>query len=449
LRARLFEEDTVNLTIPLAGHTADWRFRDSAALSSWLASAPWQGRGAVRVVRISSAELAPTFLAALRREVRAHDDGRSGVSFHELRPDDLPIGLAAAVAELLEVPGGLNRLETLQETARRLAGRPGVVLVPPPVGAAAPRPQVLDETRDWLERLRRAGSGVQLAVLLLDTPRQRLGGQVFDLSVGLPVDRLLAGPGANTGALWRGYLHHRLAWESAGDPARAAEMGRAAAKLSVGAESEFERLLNESARAAHDALSGSLRQDAKQYLEERVKPVRSRGWLTQRAADLEQQRLLWRPRGTANHVPAPWLARAFLLNRSVQLCDFQLRDCLVCAPLAHELLDRCFDLEGQERAGLWARRSDRAPPDRAVERWQSFQEAGSFQAGLYPPECPARPEDGWPFATFGEFLSVMAPGDSRRDVWYDLLNLRNHVAHGHYVSWAAVEKLREIEDALP
>ncbi len=439
----------MNLTITLAGHTADWRFRDSAALGSWLALAPWQGRGEVRVVRISSAELAPTFLAGLRREVRAHDDGRSGVAFHEVGTADRAGGLPAAVADLLEVPPGLNRFEVIQETARRLSGRPGVVLVPPAAGSAPPRPQALDEARDWLQRLRKADAGVQAAVLLLDTSRQRLGATVFDLSVGLPVDRLLAGPGANAGALWRGYLHHRLAWESAGDPERAARAQSAVARLSAGADADFERLLNDTARAAHDALPGAVRQDAKQYLEERVKPTRTRGWLTQRAADLEQQRLLWRPRGaTANHVPAPWLARAFLLARAVPVCELPLRDCLVCAPLAHELLDRCFDLEGQERAALWAARSDSAPPDRAVERWQSFREPSSFQAALYPPGCPARPEDAWPFATFGEFLSVLAPEGPRRDAWYDLLNLRNHVAHGHYVAWAAVEKLRQVEDVL-
>ena len=42
----------------------------------------------------------------------------------------------------------------------------------------------------------------------------------------------------------------------------------------------------------------------------------------------------------------------------------------------------------------------------------------------------------------------MALGDSRREAWYELLNLRNHLAHGHYVAWPAVQKLREIEEAL-
>jgi hypothetical protein len=437
----------VNLAITLAGHTADWRFRDSAALGAWLASAPWQGRGDVRVVRISSAELAPTFLAGLRRAVRAHDDGRSGVSFLEVGAAGPPGGLPGAVAELLEVPAGLNRFEVIQETAHRLSGRPVVVLVSPPAGPALFRPQVLDEAREWLQRLRKADAGVQAAVLLLDTPRQRLGAAAFDLSVGLPVDRLLSG--GNGAALWRGYLHHRLAWEWAGDPAAAARSESAAAGLAPGADADFERLLNEAARAAHDALPGALRQDAKQYLEERVKPTKTRGWLTQRAADLEQHRLLWRPRGTtSSHVPAPWLARAFLLNRAVPGRELPLRDSLVCAPLAHELLDRCFDLEGQERAALWAQQSEGDPPERAVERWQSFQDTGSFQAGLYPPGCPARPTDAWPFATFGEFLNVLASNSRRREAWYGLLNLRNHVAHGHYVAWAAVEKLREIEEVL-
>jgi hypothetical protein len=431
------------LTITLAGHTADWRFRDSAALDAWLASAPWQNRSEVRVVRVSAAELAPVFMEALTQAVRKHDNGRSGVAFHALGVGPLTGGLPAALAELLEVPGGLNRFEMMQQTARALSGRPGVILVPP---AREPRLRLLEEATDWLDRLRRANPAVQVAMLLLDTPRQRLAGRVFDLSVGLPVDRLLGGA-TNAGGLWRGYLHYRLAWESAGDLERA-QAAEGARSLPAGADGEFEKVLNESARSAYEAVHGARRQAVRQYLEERVRGTRPRGWLAGRAADLEQDRLLWRPSGAGQPTAAPWLARALLLAQAVPVCDFLLRDGLVCAPLAHELLGRCFDLEGQERAVLWARRASQAPPDRAVERWRSFGEPGAMQARLYPPGCPARPEDPWPFATFGEFLSVMAPDDPRRDAWYDLLNLRNHVAHGHYVGWAAVEKLREVEERL-
>jgi hypothetical protein len=432
------------LTITLAGHTADWRFRDSAALDAWLASAPWQNRSEVRVVRVSSPELAPVFMAALTRAVRGHDAGRSGVAFHEVGVGQLAAGLPAALAELLEVPGGLNRFEMMRQTARALAGRPGVILVPP---TGEPGTGQLAQATDWLDRLRRADPAVQVAMLLLDTPRERLAGKVFDLSVGLPVDRLLSG-GGSAGVLWRGYLHHRLAWESAGDleRANAAVVVRA---LAVGADAEFEKLLNESARAAYEAVPGARRQAVRQYLEERVRGTRPRGWLAGRAADLEQDRLLWRPSGVGGQATAaPWLARALLLAQVVPVCEFLLRDGLVCAPLAHELLGGCFDLEGQERAVLFARRVNQAPPDRAIERWRAFGEPCAMQAGLYPPGCPARPEDAWPFATFGEFLSVMAPDDPRRDAWYDLLNLRNHVAHGHYVGWAAVQKLREVEERL-
>jgi hypothetical protein len=430
------------LTITLAGHTADWRFRDSAALDAWLASAPWQNRSEVRMVRVSAAELAPVFMEALRRAVRGHDSGRSGVAVHALGFGELAGGLPAALAELLEVPAGLNRFEMMQQSARALAGRPGLILVPP---ALEPQLRLREEATEWLDRLRRSDPAVQVAMLLLDTPRQRLAGKVFDLSVGLPVDRLLGG-GMSAGTLWRGYLHYRLAWEGAGDLERA--NAAVARPLPVGADGEFEKMLNESARSAYEAVPGARRLAVRQYLEERVRGSRPRNWLAGRAADLEQDRLLWRPSGAGQPTAAPWLARALLLAQAVPVCDFLLRDVLVCAPLAHELLGRCFDLEGQERAVLWARRTSQVPPDRALERWRAFREAGAMQAALYPAGCPARPEDAWPFATFGEFLSVMAPDDPRRDAWYDLLNLRNHVAHGHYVGWAAVQKLREVEERL-
>jgi len=110
---------------------------------------------------------------------------------------------------------------------------------------------------------------------------------------------------------------------------------------------------------------------------------------------------------------------------------FHLRCCLVSAPLAHELLARCFDLEARERAGLWVVRKLRQAPAEAVERWRQFQEYDSFATTLYPLGCPAFPDDAWPFTTFGEFLAAMADHDPRRGVWYELLQLRNQLAQVH------------------
>jgi hypothetical protein len=437
----------VNLMVSVAGHTAEWRFRDSHRLDNWLATRPWLGRNEARVVRITGASRAPEFLACLRRTMRGHDDGASGVAFLEVRADALADGLLPALADVLEVPPAGNRFDLQHRLAERLTEGPTVFLVPP---APQHRPQLLEEAGDWLDRLGKAPPAGHVLLLLADTPRQRLAGPSFDLSVGLPAERLLAPPPGSEEVLWRGYLHHRLAWEAAGDLERVAEWEQAvgAAALVPGNDSDFERQLNRTARARYEDLPPLARQGVREYLEHEVRQTRPRNWLTQRAGQLEQEQLLWRPPGDEEPLVVPWLARALLLAGEVPLCIFHLRTCLVCAPLARELLDRCFDLEARERAALWARRSNRAPPTKAVERWGLFQEPGSFQASLYPLGCPACPDDAWPFATFGEFLTVMAAGDPRRDVWDDLLKLRNHLAHSHYAAWPAVQRLRAIEAEL-
>jgi hypothetical protein len=406
---------------------------------------PWLEGCALRVVRIGSPALAAAIFATLRGTVRRYDDGRSGVAFHEVAATELLGGVAAAVAVTLELPPGLNRLELLGRAAERLADRPTVLLLPPP---PEPRPQQGDEAAQWLDRLEKIDPRVRVLIILLDTPEHRVVGEVFDLSVGLPLEPLGAGPNVPDDEVWHGYLHRRLAWEAGGDASRALAGDGEVANLAFADEASFEALLNRSARQAFAELPSSTSTEVQEFVEHRLRQTRSASWLAQRMTSLEGGRLLWRPPDTDTPMPVPWLARGLLLAGLVPLGSHYLRGCLVCGPLAHELLDRCFDIEAQERAGAWARKQGRQPPDVASNRLQSFQEPGSYAAALYPPGCPALPDDPWPFATFGEFLSVMAPGDPRREVWYELLNLRNHLAHGHYVAWPAVQKLREIEETL-
>jgi hypothetical protein len=433
----------VNLTVTVAEHSAEWRFRDSARLEAWLATRPWLSRNEARWLRVSAPHYAAGFLARVRRTIRGHDDGASGVSFAEVRPEPLADGLAAALADALEVPPA-GRHELFGRLAERLTEQPTVFLVPPPPGG---RLQPLEEVSECLERLGKGPAAARVLLVLVDTPRQRMAGAGFDLSVGLPAGGLLAA-GPSEEPLWRAYLHHRLAWEAAGDLEAVAEWEEDVGPVPTGADSDFERQLNRTARERLEALAAADRQAVRDYLEHGVRQTRPRHWLGGRAAELERDGLLWRPPGSEEPLVVPWLARALLLAGEAPLCVFHLRTCLVCAPLARELLDRCFELEARERAALWARRTNRVPPAKAVERWGLFQEPGSFQAGLYPLGCPACPDDAWPFATFGEFLTVMAAGDPRRDVWDDLLKLRNHLAHSHYAAWPAVQRLRDIEAAL-
>ena len=67
---------------------------------------------------------------------------------------------------------------------------------------------------------------------------------------------------------------------------------------------------------------------------------------------------------------------------------------------------------------------------------------------FYPASCPAEPADSWAFTTFGEFLHATSPVSPQWSVWHELRELRNGLAHNHYLCWRVVTKLIDIEAQL-
>src|SRR5262249_55631063 len=154
----------------------------------------------------------------------------------------------------------------------------------------------------------------------------------------------------------------------------------------------------------------------------------------------------WRPPGETRLRPVPWVARALLCLHEGEEVRFLLRGCLVCAPLAKEVLSRCFDLEARERTLCWAERGELPLPREITDRYQKFMEAvPATEYRFYPAGCPAAPTDAWPFATFGELLVNLGHSRQRWPHRYELRDLRNALAHGHYVGWYAVQALRRVE----
>lgn len=78
----------------------------------------------------------------------------------------------------------------------------------------------------------------------------------------------------------------------------------------------------------------------------------------------------------------------------------------------------------------------------------AFQNGESFSYLMYPPGCPAAPTDGWAFATLGEVVNTFAGRGPLRDPRFRLLELRNHLAHCHYVGWAAVAEVVALRAVL-
>jgi hypothetical protein len=438
----------MNVPVTLGGFPASWRFRDSGGLDAWLGELPWAGTGGARLVRIASAGLAGEMARAIRRAVRGHDDGDRDVQVYLVEPGEAAAGLQAVLRGVLglpDEPDPSDRRSFLSSAGRLLAGWPTVIVLPAVEPGADPR--LWRDAQEIAAGVARAQPDAQATIVLLDTPAAPLADEAFDLTVGALADPVLADPDRRDVELWRAYVHARLAWESAGDLARALAWDeRGFRGVAFAADNIVENLLNQCAEAAYRDLPAATREQALAQLRQMVA---RKGGPGQGAEELVRAGAFWRPVGESQPRPAPWLARAMLRSGECPEAGFYLRGCLVCAPLAREVLSHCFDLEWRQRAIGWAQRGTFRPPPEAEERFRKFQQMqpGSG-AEFYPPDCPAAPADGWAFTVFGEFIASLPLERQQLGVHHDLRSLRNALAHGHYISWNMLMTLRRIERQL-
>jgi hypothetical protein len=172
---------------------------------------------------------------------------------------------------------------------------------------------------------------------------------------------------------------------------------------------------------------------------------------TARAGPLLEFGLLWLYTETSRIRPTPWSARAVLRRGFTGSNRELLRSCLVCAPLARDILSACFELEAQERSECW-----RDLPDDQFAPTQALRELNNFlakkprsAAPYYPTECPAAPDAAWQFASFGPVLEATRSCDGfRQDARHELRRLRNTLSHGHYVNWHEVATIRRLKREL-
>src|SRR5262249_43277242 len=284
----------------------------------------------------------------------------------------------------------------------------------------------------------KASSEARATLVFLDTAAFPLLGDPLDFTVGGPSDPVLG----FDKELWKAYVHARLAWEAGGDLARAmAWDAQGVQRLGVGADDSLENMLNQGAEEEYRRLPAPMQARGQEAVKQVVKRVAKPNF-----AGLMESGAFWKPPGESGLRPTPWLARAMLRLNLAPEAAFLLRSCLVCAPLAREVLGRCFDLEARERAVGFANRGSLPPPPDAVERFKRFNEKqADTGAEFYPADCPARPSDPWVFTVFGEFLNSLPYDRDRRNFTNGLRTLRNALAHGHYISWAVLTALRKLE----
>jgi hypothetical protein len=439
----------VNLPVNLAGHAGRWRFHGSSRIDDLLINAPWGSGGGVIIVR-TVLGFSRDVTDALVRDIRAVEGGRVGARILPVPPEQLGDGLVQAL-DRFRRPGADPRqagLEQLDRVADWLTNQPMVLLVgPAPTGLA---PTVLAEARDLHDWTLKKASERAVTVLMLDTPNDRSGGGSIDLTVGWPVDATLPNNAEGAGRLWRSYLHVRVAWETAGDLSRASRWSAAGfCSLADEDDNGCEDLLNRLSAEEYGKAGSSMQKSLTDYINAFLHPIRSRSNLLQRADDLSRDGLVWCPDGSGWPQPVPWAARAALSTNALPDAKSLLCGCLICRPLARELQGRCLDLESRERAVCWTSRMKNVPHPDADRRWQEYSADPAYHArAFYPVGCPAEPTDSWPFTTFGEFLHATSPNSPKWTVWHDLRELRNGLAHNHYLCWGVVVKLLDIESRL-
>lgn len=414
--------------VELVGHAALWRFPGSRPLAEWLAWRPWIVDGGVRVLRVDLGG-APALTVAIEREVHGLDVGASGVRFRRVEITTQARAILPAVCDALEVTTSAGRRATLTSLAAVLRSATWVLFLDMSSVAGVPVSALdaIEELRDDLAKLPESASLTAFALV-------RSGGArgALDFTRGAPLDppvELLDAP-----LTWRCYVHTRLAWECAGECARARRWGDAVSAVVRHEDDDgLERFLNAQALEDWRGLAADARGRLIRWFTEPESPPSSNR--------LEDEGLLWAPGPSARSRPTPWIARAMLLDSAGGI-PVRLRGYVRCAPLAEAIIGACLDLEQQYRALCFPRG---APASETLDEWDRFRARSTGSAHVhYPQNCPAVPVDAWDMASFGAHLAATALPRERRAALHELRMLRNAMAHGHYACWRSVTELRAI-----
>ncbi len=419
----------------LAGTALPWRYKDSDRLGDWIDSRPWTGSPTVRVLRVADRTSPEHLFDAIRDAVTAADRNATGVEVTTLEATDVDTdGFGAAVAKHLDISATRQTLELAMAFGRASKmERPTLWLIPPLTGT---RPQVIDETEQFVELVKKLEPSARFTVLFTDTPIETLTGRHFDFTTG--------GPAIGTDIftvledhLWAHYMHRRVAWEVGGNYSLAKRLSTAVeeAKISRGDDSGFEHVLGQEAQIAYSELPQSMK-DALP------------GALTAKVGDSSRRNsvmstMFWNPSHFGGLALVPWIARSLLALNPVRPFADSLRGSLVCLPICQELLTACFFLETHVRGQIHL---PPYPPDSAKcrEAWGRFTNFPGYPAILYPSGSPSVPTNPWAFASLGELLTHEIAKPFGTDWRHDLRQLRNHLAHCQYSGWEAVRLARHL-----
>jgi hypothetical protein len=282
----------------------------------------------------------------------------------------------------------------------------------------------------------RRGEGRMQQIALLSRHSEP-GALVIRLDEGMPAsapDQILTNP---EGEAWKAYLHHRIAWEVAGDPADARAVDPAIMRIRNGQEVGLDGVFREAARTRMTRLGRPMSE---------VRDLMFH-WLAdpRNVADSALlSAITWRPFGGVRLV-RPWVARILLATFPDMPAWMRaaFRHAIVSQPLVASLLSATFVIEQHQRAQCMADANWRVLPQDLVE---ARRIAGRFghndvDSRLYPAGavwCPDPVIDIESWLSYGDVRRLS--GNAFSD---EVAYLRNALAHGHPPTWPAVLILRQ------
>ncbi len=437
----------MQLDLTLAGFTSTWSFRGSRAFANWAEDRPWAREGSLCVMRTEDASIGGLLRPSIARFVHGIN---AGLSRLDIRDIDCGGSLGTPVQAMIrdfELDPTIPAFEAIGRIEARLRDRQ-LLLVFQETSVVHP-----DE---WLqlvlllENFRKSGRSTALAAIVIDHRGVVDVQPVCDFRSGLASHSILAEASSVNGveALWPAYVHHRVAWEAGGSVAYALSLDQRVATCAPGDDEEFERRLQE------HAMERLQLHPCKADLEELHTIIGATGNLTSaRQTTLEArlfaQHLLWRPPALNGLHIVPWASRSLLAHSALpRKYVWGMRHQLVCAPLAGEILSLCLKFESQILVRLHGRRGTRMVSSEALNSQDKFKR-GEDQFVVYPWAFPARPtelDDAWAFATLGENLNSSTSGS--RPMYNNTRQLRNAIAHGHYVNWRHVDWARQLLESF-
>lgn len=428
----------MQVEITLAGYSSSWTFSGSRRFGAWAETKPWLNEGGLCVIRTEGPWLGDFLVPAVIRFLHGIHAGENVLDIRRIECGGQLGTPIQALMQAFELDPTIHAFEARDKIRARLLDRSFVAVF---VESDSVSPDEWEALVNLLEHYRKSKNPVPICAIIIDPRGIVNAAPVCDYLNGRATHHILSDAATDgEAALWSAYLHHRAVWEGGGSPTYAISLSSELEQAKNGDDEGVEARL----QAHADAYLS--RQPGVDALREligigqgiaRVEPARARAL----RAEMQAKMLLWRPPGMNSLHLAPWVSRALLAMPGVPRQQvWSLRHHLVCAPLAAEILALCLQFESQIQTKLHERKDRNKVSASTIENHRRFKDGGDNFV-VYPNAFPARPtcdDDVWAFASLGEALKSCPQGTIQ--TYWDTLNLRNAIAHGHYVGWHHVRR---------